>query len=231
MLEIFTFLSNSLQGSNLLAVFGAFMWGIASILLSPCHLSSIPLIIGFIGGRKDVTLKKAFLLSLLFALGILITIILVGVFTSIAGRMLGDLGSFGNIFLSVFFILFGLILLDVIKMPDFIGIKQPNITNKGYFSVFIVGLVFGVGLGPCTFAFMAPMLGIVFEVSSGNFIFGVSLLLAFAVGHSAVIVLAGTFTEVVQKYLNLADTSKTFIIIKKICGVLVIFAGIYNFFK
>jgi len=90
----------------------------------------------------------------LFASGILITIIIVGVLTGLAGRMLGDLGGFGNIFLTFFFILFGLILLDVIKIPDFIGFNQPGFMKKGYLAAFILGLVFGIGLGPCTFAFI-----------------------------------------------------------------------------
>ena len=231
MIEIFTFLSDSLQGSFLIALLGAFLWGIASIIFSPCHLSSIPLIIGFIGGQKDVTLKKAFLLSLLFSAGILVTIALVGLFTGLSGRMLGDLGKFGNIFLSLFFIIFGLILLDVIKMPDFTLINHSKYAKKGFLAAFIIGLIFGIGLGPCTFAFMAPMLGVVFQVSSSSLFSGIMLLTFFAIGHTSIIVLAGTFTESVEKYLHWNESSKTILIIRRICGVLVILAGIYNFFR
>lgn len=231
MLEIFTFLSNSIQGSFSIALLGAFLWGIASIIFSPCHLSSIPLIIGFISGQKNVTLKKAFSLSLLFSAGILITIALVGLFTGLAGRMLGDLGKFGNIFLSLFFIVFGLILLDVIKMPNFTTINQSKFAKKGFLATFIIGLIFGIGLGPCTFAFMAPMLGVVFQVSSSSLFSGIMLLTFFAIGHTSIIVLAGTFTESVEKYLHWNESSKTILIIRRICGVLVILAGIYNFFR
>jgi len=225
---IFIFLTDSMSGSFYFAILGSFLWGVASILLSPCHLSSIPLIIGFINGQKDKSVKKAFNQSLLFSIGILTTIILIGFITGFAGRMLGDIGSWGNIFLSVFFILFGLVLLDIISLPSFNNPNYSKIINKGLLSSFIVGLIFGIGLGPCTFAFMAPILGVVFQVSSENFIYGVILLLSFAIGHVSIIILAGTFTEKVEKYLHWNNSSKKTVILKKICGILVLLAGIYN---
>ena len=225
---IFIFLSNSMSGSFSFAIFGAFLWGVASILLSPCHLSSIPLIIGFINGQKEKSVKKAFNQSLLFSIGILTTIIIIGVITGLAGRMLGDIGSWGNIFLSIFFILFGLVLLGVITLPSFNNPNYSKFINKGLLSSFIVGLIFGIGLGPCTFAFMAPILGVVFQVSSENLLYGIILLLSFAIGHVSIIVFAGTFTENVEKYLKWNNNSKKTIILKKICGILVILAGLYN---
>jgi len=226
--SIFIFLTNSMTGSFYFAILGAFLWGVASILLSPCHLSSIPLIIGFINGQKDRSVKKAFNQSLLFSIGILTTIIIIGFITGFAGRMLGDIGSWGNTFLSIFFILFGLTLLDLISIPSFNNPNYSKFVNKGLLSSFIVGLVFGIGLGPCTFAFMAPILGVIFQVSSENFIFGLILLFAFAIGHVSIIVFAGTFTEKVEKYLKWNNKSKKTIILKKICGFLVIVAGLYN---
>lgn len=90
-----------------------------------------------------------------------------------------------------------------------------------------LGLVFGVALGPCTFAFMAPMLGVAFSVAATAFTLAVSLVLAYAAGHASVIVLAGTFTGAVQNYLNWNERSKGALILKRACGVLVIAAGIY----
>jgi len=225
---VFLYLYEVMQGSALIAVFGAFLWGLASILLSPCHLSSIPLIIGFISGRKNETVHKAFLQSLFFGLGILVTIAIIGVITGMMGKMLGDTGIWGYIFLTVFFILFGLILLDVVKMPDFDSPNLARFTKKGFLTSFLVGLIFGIGLGPCTFAFMAPMLGFVFQASAQSLSYGIILMIAFAVGHIGVIVLAGTFVEWVEKYLKWSSGSKKTQILKKICGILVIIAGLYN---
>jgi cytochrome c-type biogenesis protein len=42
-----------------------------------------------------------------------------------------------------------------------------------------------------------------------------------------VIIFAGTFTEVVQRYMNWNEKSKGAIILKRICGVLVLLGGLY----
>ena len=225
---VFLYLYELMQGSAIIAIFGAFLWGVASILLSPCHLSSIPLIIGFINGNKNETVRKAFFQSLFFGLGILITIAIIGVITGMMGKMLGDLGVWGYIFLTIFFIVFGLILLDVLEMPNFNSPSLARFTKKGFLTSFLVGLIFGIGLGPCTFAFMAPMLGFVFQASTDNLTYGILLLLFFSIGHIGVIVFAGTFIEWVEKYLKWSSGSKKTMILKKICGIIVIIAGLYN---
>ena len=102
----------------LLAVAASFVWGVLSIVLSPCHLASIPLIIGFISGQGgEVTTRRALVLSGLFAVGILLTIGVIGAVTAAAGRMLGDVGAAGNYIVAVIFLAVGLHLLGVIPMP------------------------------------------------------------------------------------------------------------------
>jgi cytochrome c-type biogenesis protein len=98
---------------------------------------------------------------------------------------------------------------------------------KGLLAALVLGLIFGLGLGPCTFAFMAPILGVVFQVSSTNLLLATSLLISFSLGHVLVIVLAGTLSKKVQQYLNWTEDSKVSSYIKKICGVLVILGGVY----
>jgi len=88
-MKLFEALSAGLNSMPVIAIGAAFIWGILSILLSPCHLSSIPLIVGFISDRKDLSTKRAFATSLLFSLGILITIAAIGLVTGLMGRMLG----------------------------------------------------------------------------------------------------------------------------------------------
>ncbi len=99
--------------------------------------------------------------------------------------------------------------------------------QKGAIAAFILGLVFGIALGPCTFAFMAPMLAVVFKTAGRNIVYSVLLLLFYGLGHCSVIVLAGTFTEIVQRYLNWNEKSGGAVILKKICGILVLLAGVY----
>jgi len=229
MQQLFTVLTRAVEGTPFLAIGAAFIWGILSILLSPCHLASIPLIVGFIDQQGRLSTKRALLISSLFAVGILITIAAIGAVTAAAGRMLGDVGKFGNYFVAVIFFVVGLILLDVIPMP-FSGPGQVNMKRKGILAAFILGLVFGIAIGPCTFAYMAPMLGVTFKLASTNAFYGAFLLVVYGLGHCSVIVFAGTCTGLVQRYMNWNEKSKGAVILKRICGVLVVLGGLYLIF-
>jgi cytochrome c-type biogenesis protein len=223
---LFIALTQAVTGTPLIALSAALAWGVLSVVLSPCHLASIPLIVGFIDGQGEMTTRRAFVISNLFAVGILITIALIGVATAAAGRMMGDLGALANWFVAAIFLLVGLHLLDVIPMP-WSGPGRVGIVRKGMLAAFLLGLIFGVALGPCTFAYMAPMLGVAFSLAADNMLYGASLLLAYGLGHCAVIVLAGTFTEVIQHYLDWNEKSKGAVILKKLCGILVIVGGVW----
>ena len=228
--KLFTTLTHAVEGAPVIAVITSFLWGILSILLSPCHLASIPLIVGFISGQGQLSTKRSFYISSLFAVGILVTIAGIGAITGAAGRMLGDVGAYGNYFVAAIFFIIGLIMLDVIPMP-FGAPGQIGFKRKGLLAAFLLGLIFGIALGPCTFAFMAPVLAVVFKVSAANLLFGISLLVVYGLGHCSVIIFAGTFTEAVQHYMNWNEKSSGAIILKKICGILVLIAGLYLLFK
>jgi len=128
--KLFTALTKAVEGTPMIAMCAAFLWGILSILLSPCHLSSIPLIVGFIDTQSSITTKRAFIISLLFSVGILITIACIGVITAAAGRMMGDIGKYGNYVVAIIFFLVGLYLLDVIQIP-LPGAGQVGMKRKG----------------------------------------------------------------------------------------------------
>lgn len=227
-LDFFVTLSNMLSSSPGIAVTGSFLWGVASILLSPCHLASIPLIVGYIDSQGKMKTSRAALIATLFSAGILITIAVIGVITGLAGRLMGDIGQYGNIVVAVLMVIIGLYLLGIVPIPFLeSGINQPGMKKKGLFAAFLLGLFFGLALGPCTFAYMAPMLGIAFTVASSNFLYAVILVSAYAFGHCLVIIIAGTFTEVVQHMLRWNEESKGALYLKKTCGVLVVIAGIY----
>ncbi|RPJ36701.1 MAG: cytochrome C biogenesis protein, partial [Planctomycetaceae bacterium] len=162
--KLFTTLTHAVEGTPAIALTAAFVWGILSILLSPCHLSSIPLIVGFIDKQGQMSTKRTFAISALFAGGILITIAAVGAVTAAAGRMMGDVGRYGNYFVAAIFFLVGLYLLDIITLP-WSGPGQIGIKRKGMLAAFVLGLVFGIAIGPCTFAYMAPMLAVTFRVA------------------------------------------------------------------
>jgi cytochrome c-type biogenesis protein len=226
MQQLFENLNQILEHSSAWALPAVFVWGILSILLSPCHLASIPLIIGFIDEQEIKSTQRAFWVSTLFSLGLLLTIALIGIITALAGRIMGDIGAYGNYIVAAIFMVIGLHLLEVISIPwnapGKIGIK-----SKGFLAAFILGLVFGIALGPCTFAFLAPILAITLKTSAEDIAFGILLLFIYGIGHCSVIVIAGTSTSLVQRYLNWNEKSSGAIILKKICGILVIAGGCY----
>jgi cytochrome c-type biogenesis protein len=224
--ELFTWLTHAVQGSVLLALTAAFLWGILSIVLSPCHLASIPLIVAFISQEERLSTRRATFLATLFATGILLTIAIIGIVTAAAGRMLGDVGGYANYFVAAVFFAVGLHLLGVLPMP-FGGPGRVAFRSKGPWAALILGLVFGIALGPCTFAYMAPILAVSFKLGASSLPYGSLLLLAYGVGHCGVIVAAGACTTGVQRYLDSAAASKGAIVLKSICGVLVLCGGLY----
>jgi cytochrome c-type biogenesis protein len=228
--KLFTSLNQAVEATPLIAVAASFVWGILSVVLSPCHLSSIPLIVGFIGKQGQMSTKRSFAISTFFAGGILITIAAVGAVTAAIGRMMGDVGRYGNYFVASIFFLVGLYLVDVVSLP-WSGPGQVGIKRKGLLAAFLLGLIFGIAIGPCTFAYMAPMLAVTFRVASTALWYGIILLIAYGVGHCSVIILAGTSTGLVQRYLNWNEKSRGAVISKRICGALVLLAGLYLIYR
>lgn len=197
-----------------------------SVLLSPCHLASIPLIVGFLGGQADLPVRRAFLLSSAFALGILATIALLGAATASLGRIAGDVGPAGNYVVAAVFFLVGLYLLDVISF-SLPGLGPSAAGPRGAWAAFWLGAVFGIALGPCTFAYMAPLLAVSFRLAASQPVYAASLLLTYGVGHCAVIAAAGTSAQAVQRYLNWNRGSRGTLVMRRVCGALVLLGGLY----
>lgn len=226
MQELFTTLSHAVEGTPAVALAAAFVWGILSMVLSPCHLASIPLIVGFIDAQGRMSAMRALGISSLFALGVLVSIGLIGAITAGVGRILGDVGGWGNYLAALIFFVVGLHLLEVIPL-SFPSANLAGVKHKGLLAAFLVGAIYGVALGPCTFAYMAPILAVAFKTAASSLLYGVLLLMVYGVGHCSVIVLAGTSTELVQGYLNWNEQSSGARILKMVCGALVLLGGLY----
>lgn len=229
--SLFTTLTEAMYGSLSLALLASFSWGVLSILLSPCHLSSIPLIIGFLTSKSEKKTQRGVLLAFIFAVGILLTIAIIGVITAALGRIMGDVGAYGKYFVAIIFFIVGLYLMDIIRLPDTGVNLRPVQSRSALWSAFVLGLIFGIALGPCTFAFMAPVLGVVFQLSTTDVVAAGALLLAFALGHCSVIVAAGGLASRVQTYLDWSNRSNVVLWIKRIAGFLVILGGIYTLYS
>jgi len=227
---LFTTLTDAMSGSLIIALLASFGWGILSVLLSPCHLSSIPLIIGFLTARGEKKGSRGLLLSFVFAAGILVTIAAIGAITAAFGRIMGDIGPYGKYVVAAIFFVVGLYLMDLIRLPE-TGVPLRALQlRSSYLSALVLGLVFGIALGPCTFAFMAPVLGLVFQMSDTNTAGAGLLLLCFGLGHAGVIATAGGLALRIQAYIDWTNRSKMVLWTKRVAGFLVVLGGVYSMY-
>jgi len=230
-MQIFNQLSQALASNPAIALLASFVWGMLSVLLSPCHLASIPMIVGYLDGQKDLSTKKAFRLSAFFTLGILAMMAIIGLITGLLGKILGDVGSWTEPVMGIVFMIMAFFIADVLKMPSFLSGGAGKASRKGIWGALSLGFLLGIALGPCSFAFMAPILGIVLTSAGSQFIFALTLALAYIIGHCLVIILAGTFAGSVQSYLKWSSNSKGTKIVKIVCAILVFVAGLYLILK
>jgi cytochrome c-type biogenesis protein len=224
--RLFAALARALESTVVVALGGAYLWGLLSVLLSPCHMANIALVIGFIDGQGRISARRAFGLSAVFAAGVLTMIGAIGGLTVAAGRLAGDVGAVPNYFVALVLFAVGLHMLDVVPMP-WPGRGLPALRRRGPLAALALGLLFGVALGPCTFAYMAPMLGVAFKVAGARPAYGALLLLAYGLGHCSVIVAAGTSTELVQRWMDWDEAARGRELLRRICGALILAGGVY----
>ena len=213
-----------LEQSLFLVLAAAFLWGILSIVLSPCHISSIPLVVGYVNRNGLQSRRSALITSLYFSGGVLISLLVIGAITSMMGMMLGDIGKTGGYLVGAVFILTGLWLLDLVRAPS---CHLPMRSGQTVLGGILMGFVFGAALGPCTFGFMFPVLAVVFKSADQNLLISIAIILSYAVGHSLVIVLAGVGVNQLQSFLNWDSKARGTLWMKRFCGVLIILTGLY----
>lgn len=226
--EILGFFGSALAASPAVALAAALVWGVMSVVLSPCHLSSIPLVVAYMNGSTELPgTRRALGISTSFALGILASIAAIGLVTAAAGRMIGDVGPAGNYVMAAVFFAVGLNLVGLLPVPSSWGGHPVGTIRRGPWGALVLGLVFGAALGPCTFAFMAPILGIGFRAGSTAPGYAALLITLFGIGHAGIIVLAGAFGEGVQRWMNWKAGSRGAAVVRITAGVLVLLAGAF----
>jgi cytochrome c-type biogenesis protein len=225
MVWLFTALTKMLDAAPALALSASFVWGVLSIILSPCHLAGIPLIVSHIASKNDGTKRTAAVMAFLFSLGILTTLLLIGMITTLFGRIAGDTGPVGSYIVGGLLIFFGLNLAGCLPFTLFNYKLTPEYKKKGLLPAFLFGLIFGLALGPCTFAFMAPVIAVGFHSARARPALGYSLIILFSIGHCLVIVIAGVLTETVRSILKWNKKHEAFNKAKKVLGFLVTAGG------
>jgi len=215
-----------------LAILASFVWGLCSVILSPCHLAGIPLLVGFMGAQGKMSAGRTWALSSAFATGVLMMFAAVGLLTFASGRILGDVGAWGGIIAALTCFVVGLYLLGALSLPSGGGSSRwKNLASGGgVLAGVILGLVFGLALGPCAFAYAAPILGVVFKMSSSAPLFSAAMIGTYALAHCGLIAVAGASFGLTQKALHWNE-SKMAKGIKTACGVLLILAGLYFLYQ
>jgi cytochrome c-type biogenesis protein len=187
-------------GEPALGALGSFLWGVTSVLLSPCHMASIPLIIAYVGGQKRVLKAgEAGYYSVAFSLGLFASIALVGVACVLLGRMLGDVGNYWQILVGLIlvWVALGMFGVDTFSMS---GSVFHRLKVTGLSGAFFLGLSYGILSGSCTFGFIAPILAII--TIQEQVALGILFILLFATGHCLPIVVAGSSGAAVRGLLE-----------------------------
>ena len=227
MTGLFGDISQLLQHNPWLAVVAVFFGGITTAL-NPCVLAMVPLLMSVIAGnRETTTVRRSLVFSLFFVLGLALTFTTLGLISGLMGRMFGDVGRFWKYAVAGVCLLMGLHLLGAIKwnLPVPSGIR---VKKQGNIGAFLLGLLFGVVSTPCAVPILAVLLAFVAE--RGNVIYGGFLLFVYALGHSALILVAGTSVGAAKGLLESKGLRKAHAIIQKVAGVLIIGIGLYFLF-
>ncbi len=224
--NLFGDISQLIQQNPWLAILAVFVGG-ATTASNPCVLAMIPLLISVVAGTEAVNVKKSFAFSAIFVLGLSITFATLGLISALMGRMLGDVGAFWKYLVAGVCLIMGIHLLGLFKFN--LNLPQPvNIRKAGPVGAFMLGLLFGVVSTPCAVPILAVLLAYV--ASRGNILYGGFLLLIFALGHSALILVAGTSMGAAKKLIESKGLRKTNQILQKIAGVIIILVGAYFLF-
>jgi cytochrome c-type biogenesis protein len=222
---LFLTVNQWISGGTYYAAIGCFLWGMISVLFSPCHLASIPLIVGYVGGQeKMVHRRQAGLYSILFTAGLFLTIALIGIICALLGRMLGDVGNYWQLLIGIILIWVALGMLGVEKC-SISGSLLYRLNLKGMFGAFVLGLAYGVLSGSCTFGFIAPILAII--TIQEKVVTGILYIILFATGHCLPIVIAGSSTAAVKKLLENSTWNGAGHWFRKLAGLIIVLLGIY----
>lgn len=209
-------LSLIIENNIYLAPIIAFIAGVLTSL-SPCCLSSVPLVIGYVSQNKDKNTAVDFKLSMLFALGSAITYTILAIIASLFTTIISFAGDIFYIFIGVLIILMILQFLDIVYI-----IPQNKFLAKnkkvGYIGALTAGLLTGLFGSPCSTPILVVLLTLI--VTNGSMLIGILLVFAYAIGNSIIIVIAGTSTGFVKKILGSKKYGKYNTVIKIVVSIL-----------
>ncbi len=220
-------LGQVMQTRPILAYGASYLGGVIATA-SPCILASIPLVIGFVGGYAGGSKKQALSYSLTFVLGLALVMSALGAAAALMGTLFGDVGTYWYFIVAVILMVMGLQLAGVFKL-NMGGNSQKFLPKQtGLIGALILGMLFGLVLSPCA----SPVLAVILTLAAvqGKVAYGSSLLFAYALGQGTLIILAGTFTGVINSFLQ-SRGARVGAVLQQVAGCLIFFVGAYIFFQ
>ena len=220
-------LGQVMQTRPLLGYGAAYVGGVVATA-SPCILASIPLVIGFVGGYAGGNKKQAFFYSLTFVVGLAIVMSVLGAAAALMGTMFGEVGVYWYFIVAVILMVMGLQLSGLIHLR-LGGASQKFLPQRtGLVGALILGMLFGLVLSPCA----SPVLAVILTLAAvkGEVAYGSSLLFAYALGQGTLVILAGTFTGVIESFLQ-SKGAQFGTIMQRAAGYLIFLVGAYIFYQ
>jgi cytochrome c-type biogenesis protein len=213
-----------LQPTSILGYLLIFFGGIVTSI-GPCNVAMIPLIIGYVGGSYQLPRKKAFGISLVFAVGLAVTFMLLGVVAALVGGLLGGGTRIWYYLVAIVCFVIGLQMIGVfhLSLPTWFGGAREKVRAKGLLGAFLLGLISGLVASQCATPVLAAILTYVMG-QKASLVYGAVLLFIYSLGRGVPIVLAGTFTGVLK---NLQTVGKWSGALEKVSGVIILFVGLY----
>lgn len=216
-------LSSAISGNMWLAPLLALLAGVLTSV-TPCALTSVPLVIGYVGGTGQKDTKKAFLLSTTFAVGMAVTFTILGTVASLFGKLMQGTGSWWYLFLGVLMILMALQTFEIFNfIPSTFAISKN--TKRGFFGAFLAGILGGFFSSPCATPVLIVLLA--FVAKEGSLLWGILLLLLYSVGHSVLVLIAGTSVGFVKKLSSNEKYGFASKILKIVMGSLILLIAFY----
>ena len=212
-----------IQNNHSMAFLAVFVGGLISAA-SPCVLAAIPLIIGYVGGYSEGSKKKAAFYSLVFVLGLSITFTVLGAAASAMGSFLSFAGQWLYIGLAAIAVVMGLQLMGLIEIPLPFQ-KTRQVKARGLWGAFLLGLLTGTVSSPCATPVLAVILAYV--STQGEVLYGGSLLFVYAVGHCALIFVAGLSIGLTDNIVSSKGVKNFSLYSKRLSGALLVVAGLY----
>ncbi|MBQ7739029.1 MAG: sulfite exporter TauE/SafE family protein [Desulfovibrionaceae bacterium] len=181
-----------------LSLLGCYAWGIASTILSPCHLASIPILVSYVAGQTlgSKPHREALGYALFFSFGLFLAVFCTGVACACLGRMLGDIPKWMYLFIGFLLVVIGLYNALKSKRCAIYWDWLFRWKLEGWGGALVLGFLYGLLAGVCTFGFLAPMLGVIFV--NGELARGVLMSVVFGIGHCTPIVLAGISVSIAE---------------------------------